>query len=116
MLKGVTEAFGGSFEFTREKSYDSLCNHRKMVEFLKETAEDIIGDENIKELEKPRTIVEDFAYYLQKVPGAFIFLGTGNEEKDTCHPLHSSQFNIDEDSLEIGVAIMASTIMNYLNQ
>ena len=116
VLKGVTEAFGGSFEFTREKSYDSLCNDKKMVEFLKETAKDIIGEENIKELEKPRTIVEDFAYYLQEVPGAFMFLGTGNEEKDSCHPLHSSQFNIDEDSLEIGVAIMSAVIMKYLNQ
>ena len=30
--------------------------------------------------------------------------------------LYSSQFNIDEDSLEIGVAIMSAVIMKYLNQ
>lgn len=115
ILDGVTRAYHGSYEFTREKSYDSLINHRDHVEFLKETAAGIIGSDSIKELEKPRSIVEDFAYYLQKVPGAFFFLGSGNSEKDTEYPLHSTKFDIDEDSLEIGVALMSGVTVDFLN-
>ncbi len=116
ILTGVTQAYGGSFEFTREKSYDSLINDKDSVIFLEETFKDIIGKEKIKVLEKPRTIVEDFAYYLKEVPGAFFFLGSGNPQKDTQHPLHSSNFNIDEDALELGVALMTALTLNYLDK
>lgn len=48
---------------------------------------------------------EDFAYYLQHKPGAFFFLGSGNETIN--QPLHSPRFDIDEQCLEIGAKIMA---------
>lgn len=116
ILTGITQAFGGTYEFVREKSYDSLINDKDSVVFLEETLEKIIGKDKIRELEKPRTIVEDFAYYLQEIPGAFFFLGSGNPEKDTQYPLHSSKFNIDEDALEIGAAVMTALVMEYLDK
>lgn len=114
VLDGVTRAYNGSYEFTREKSYVSLINNRAMAEHLRQTAAGIIGIDNIKELAKPRSIVEDFAYYLQEVPGAFFFLGSGNPDKNSEYPLHSSQFDIDEDALETGVALMTAAAMGYL--
>ena len=46
---------------------------------------------------------EDFAYYLEKVPGAFLFLGIRNEEKGITSPHHSSTFDVDESILGKGV-------------
>lgn len=116
ILKGVTEAFGASYELERDRSYDSLINDNAMVELVRETALSFIGTDHVKELEKPRLIVEDFAYYLQRVPGAFSFLGCGNREKGIVAPLHSSSFDLDESSLSIGVALQTAVAMNYLNK
>ncbi len=46
---------------------------------------------------------EDFSFYLQKVPGAFLFLGVRNEEKGITAPHHNPAFDVDEDALEKGV-------------
>ncbi|HHV78234.1 MAG TPA: amidohydrolase [Firmicutes bacterium] len=116
VLKGITESFGASYEFTREKSYDTLINDDRMVDFLKRVAIQVIGTQGVKLLERPRLIVEDFAYFLQKVPGAFFFLGCGNPEKGLNHPLHSSRFDIDEGCLPLGVALEVALAMTYLKE
>ena len=50
---------------------------------------------------------EDFAYYCDKVPSCFYRLGTANIDKGICHGLHTSRFDIDEESLKIGIGLMA---------
>ena len=50
---------------------------------------------------------EDFAYYCNEVPSCFYRLGTANLEKGIAHGLHTSRFNIDEESLKTGVGLMA---------
>ncbi|HHW04057.1 MAG TPA: amidohydrolase [Thermoanaerobacterales bacterium] len=116
IVRGISESFDANCEFMREKSYDSLINDNEKVNFLKEVASEIIGSNNVKHLEKPRMIVEDFAYYLQRVPGAYFFLGCGNKKKGIIQPLHNSKFNIDEDSLQIGVALETALAIKILRQ
>ncbi len=62
----------------------------------------------------PTMIAEDFASYLQRVPGAFLFLSSSNPAKGTDRPHHSSRFNIDEDVLWEGAAVFASIAERYL--
>ena len=57
-----------------------------------------IGKENV-EFIRPSMGGEDFAYYLEKVPGSFFRLGCRNEEKGIVNPFHSSRFDIDEEVL-----------------
>lgn len=57
---------------------------------------------------------EDFAFYLDKVPGSMLFLGTGNEKKGAIYAPHSPYFFIDEDVLPIGSAIHAAFAHSYL--
>lgn len=59
---------------------------------------------------------EDFSYYLQKVPGAFISLGIKNERKGIIHPHHHPRFDVDEDVLWLGTALHSLIAYNYLNQ
>lgn len=49
---------------------------------------------------------EDFSYYLQKIKGAFIFLGVRNEAKKIFEPQHSPRFNLDEDAIALGAELM----------
>ncbi|MEM0105829.1 MAG: M20/M25/M40 family metallo-hydrolase, partial [Zestosphaera sp.] len=57
---------------------------------------------------------EDFSYYLQKVPGAFISLGVRNESKGIVYPHHHPRFDVDEDVLWVGTALHSLLAYNYL--
>ena len=59
---------------------------------------------------KPSMGGEDFAYYLQKIPGAFYFLGVGNQEKGITSPQHSPTYNVDEDALLNGSRILLRAV------
>lgn len=110
----LPQSFRASGEFIRIKSYDSLINHDKYVDFIKETAGQLFGAQCIKKLKQPRLIVEDFAYFLKQRPGAFYFLGCGTEGKDN-PPLHNSMFTINEESLVIGAALQAALATRFIN-
>ena len=51
---------------------------------------------------------EDFAEFLNRVPGCFFFVGAGKEGDPRPH--HSPDFDIDERSLAVGVAVMEAVI------
>lgn len=114
IVKGISQSFNANGEFIREKSYDSLINHNGYVEFIKETASSIFSSTAVKKLSQPRLIVEDFAYFLQRRPGAFYFLGCGQPNKNKTQPLHSSSFEIDEQSLVNGVALQTALAVDFL--
>ena len=59
---------------------------------------------------KPLLIAEDFSNYQKEVPGVFVFLGSGNEEKGYVHPLHSNRFDFDEEILLHGVQLYKNII------
>jgi len=58
---------------------------------------------------------EDFAYYLQKVPGMYICLGTRNEEKNLIEGNHSGKFDTDEDILIRGAELLTIIALDFLN-
>ena len=58
---------------------------------------------------------EDMSLYLEKVPGAFFVIGTGNSDKGITYPHHNSRFNVDEDTLWIGPAIFTRLVLDYMS-
>ena len=76
-------------------------------------------DHELPVVDRPRSLDtfmggEDFAYYLERVPGCYFFLGTRNEARGFAHPHHSPRFDIDESALAAGVEIMTRVIKCYL--
>ena len=114
IVNGVCTTFRGSAEIEIEESYPCLYNDDDMVKILEDSAKNIIGAENVKVQKNPKLGVESFAYFANKVPSVFYFLGIRNEEKGIIEPAHNSLFDIDEDALPIGVAIQCEVAMNYL--
>lgn len=114
IVNGVCTTFRGSAEIEIEESYPCLYNDDDMVKILEDSAKNIIGVENVKVQKSPKLGVESFAYFANKVPSVFYFLGIRNEEKGIIHSAHNSLFDIDEDALPIGVAIQCEVAMNYL--
>lgn len=57
---------------------------------------------------------EDFAFFLRKLPGSFMFIGIRNESLGSVHNLHSPSFKLDEGVLPLGAALHASLAAEYL--
>lgn len=102
---------GYKFQFDSQESYPSIINHKIQYQKLCQSSK---GHAVISQNINPELWGEDFSYYLQKVPGAFCILGSGNEKISS--PLHSSDFNIDEGCMIIAIKILSSLlkIKNYL--
>ena len=62
---------------------------------------------------EPYMLAEDFSLYQQEIPGLFFFLGAGNPEKGFTHPLHSAQFDFDEEILCKGVEVYAGLLKRF---
>ena len=77
-------------------------------ETMTKRVQEVAGD-NYEET-PPYMLAEDFSLYLQKVPGMFFFLGSGNAEKGYIHSLHSAQFQFDEEILALGVETYAKLL------
>ncbi|MDD4569209.1 MAG: amidohydrolase [Tepidanaerobacteraceae bacterium] len=59
---------------------------------------------------------EDFSEFSARIPGVFVFLGTGNKAKNSHYPHHNPRFNIDEDTLPIGVEMYVRYAINFLSK
>lgn len=103
----------GKLSFVR--GYPAVVNHEKETELLKEAAKSVVSEDQISEM-APVMGGEDFAYYLQHVPGTFFFTGAGNEEIDANYPHHHPKFNIDERSMFIAAKTLASAALLYLGK
>jgi len=112
LVETMPISMGGKGILKIEKGYSSLINHDNMVEIVKKNAEDVLGAKNVLEKERVNMGVEDFGYFLEKVPGAFFYLGVKNEGRGIVAPAHNEYFDIDEEALYLGVAIQ---ILNVLS-
>ena len=108
----IASSFGIDCEVIINKGYPVLVNDKDVTETAKRAAVEFVGKENVKEL-KLRTTVEDFARYSQLIPGCFYRLGTASHKKGITSSLHTSTFNVDEESIETGTGFM---IWNALAQ
>ncbi|MBR5268305.1 MAG: amidohydrolase, partial [Lachnospiraceae bacterium] len=69
-------------------------------------AREIVGEDHvIDHVSDPITVGEDFSYYANQIPAAFLFLSSSNPEKKTDAPHHNCRFDVDEDVLWIGPAV-----------
>ncbi|USG66921.1 amidohydrolase [Brevibacillus ruminantium] len=115
VLAGVTAAFGATYELDYQFGYPSILNDDKMVDLLLQTSDGVLGKGKY-ELVKPSMGGEDFSYYTHHVPGVFFRLGVAGENKNTHYPLHHPLFDLDENALPIGVAMLSAFALNYLGQ
>jgi amidohydrolase len=106
-------AYGAQCEFEYKVGYPPVVNHgAEAARFFKVGAE-IFGKEVT--LESPLIMAgEDFSYYLEKVPGCFMFVGAGNAEKGVWAPHHHPSFDIDEEAMRNAALLMSGMVLNYL--
>ena len=106
---------GASCDLNIKKGYPTLYNNPELTKRCKHISEYFLDSDSVEELDI-RMASEDFSYFSQACPACFFRLGVGNAKKGITHLVHSPYFNIDENSIEIGVGLMSYiTISNLLN-
>lgn len=117
LLKGVTEAHGGDYVLDYQDGYPATINDEHLVSMVKQCTLEIVGPGCYVEMEAPTLGGEDFAFFGEKVPAVYVWLGCrpkGIPYKDY-PPVHNSAFAPDERSLPLGVKLMVYFALNYLS-
>jgi amidohydrolase len=99
-----------------EAAYPALHNDPDSAAFVRETAVQLFGADRVIDPGHPYMVAEDFAYYLEKVPGAFFFLGVNPDPATPYPPLHSTKYNFSDEALEPGIRLWSHLAVRALNQ
>ncbi len=113
--EAVAHGLGARAEVNIEPSYDPVVNDPAMVEIVRESSKELLGDDAVVVNTTPQMGVEDFGYYLSEVPGAFYSMGVRNESKGIVHPVHNGLFDADENAMPIAVALQVLNAMAVLD-
>jgi amidohydrolase len=112
VVAGTSNACGIQGELQYVRGYPALVNDAAMAELVLSVARRTLGESKVIEI-APVMGGEDFAYYLQKVPGAFLFFGMGD---GTGFPHHHPRFDMDEKALAPAALLMTALALQYLGE
>lgn len=114
-VRQICELHGASCRYELKKGYPAVVNDDAEAERVLQVAASLVGEEHA-ELASPIMIAEDFAYYLQKVPGCFMFVGAGNREHGASYAHHHPRFDIDERSMQVALRMLVATAEQYVGE
>ncbi len=95
-----------------ERGTPPVVNDDALAAFVKATGESVLGKDAVAE-HPPSMGAEDFASFLQRVPGAFARLGVGFAGRSVVS-LHSPEFDLDEKALPLGAALRAAVALAWM--
>ncbi|MDI3359924.1 amidohydrolase [Lelliottia sp. V89_10] len=114
MIAGITAAHGARFTLNWTRGYASGNNHPDACAIARKVVSDALGEQALREMAHPLFGGEDFSSYQQKVPGCFLFIGSGNESLGATYGVHNPRFRLDEAALQIGVKLHVGFIQHLL--
>ncbi|MCF8217235.1 MAG: amidohydrolase [Chlorobium sp.] len=110
---GTAAALGVNAELEIRTGYPALINDAAMTDEAEGYCVEFLGKQNVLDSE-PLMTAEDFAYYLQQIPGTFWQIGTGDgQAEQRGNTLHSSTFDPDEQVLAMGAGLMAYIALRF---
>ncbi len=107
------ETYRATCEFETINETAPCKNHPEPTKRAVKVISSLFGDQCFDD-QPPRMGSEDFAYYSEKIPAAFAFVGARNQDLGIIHPSHNGKFDLDEASLPMGVAIHVGYVLDFL--
>lgn len=102
-------------DFDWQEGYPPTVNDPAMADYVARIARQALGENRFIPAAKPVMGGEDFAYYLQRVPGCFFFVGL-NPDRRTDYPLlHTDRFDFNDAALGVGMRMFTELVMNFRN-
>jgi len=114
-LDTCTASFGATYDIDYTFSNPPLRNDRALVDQIIPAIEQALGPSAVLRFRAPYPFAhEDFAHYAERVPAAFLWLGTQNLEKGIPSILHTPDYDVDEDALITGVTVMVAVVRRLM--
>jgi amidohydrolase len=107
---GVAEGLGAKAEVDCRLTFAPLVNAAGPTRAFADAAADLVGEANVDRNKPPASASEDFAFMLEKVPGAYINLGNG----ETSAPVHNDRYDFNDDAIPYGASIFATIVEHRL--
>jgi amidohydrolase len=112
IAQGVAEAHQVSAAVTYTRGYPPTVNSEAEMELAAAAAAGVVGDDRVDRAVAPVMGAEDFAYMLERKPGAYIFMGLG--EDDAAPMLHSPDYDFNDEALPYGASYWARLVEQLL--
>ncbi|MCR4426836.1 MAG: amidohydrolase [Firmicutes bacterium] len=114
VAQGVARALGADASLEYIQGYPAAINDPKVTAGMADLAARVFGENRVVR-NVPRCMGgEDFAYFLQQVPGTFIVIGAGNCERGMAYPHHHPKFDFDEEALAVTMEMLVCAVSHYL--
>lgn len=116
IVAGIEAMFGVTVELTYTNDYPPLYNDPAVTEQVVASLQKGVGEylTGISEYDM-LSGSEDFAYYLQKIPGVFFYIGAKPKNTSNAYFNHHPKFDIDEDALLVAAKSVADVVLDFLN-
>jgi amidohydrolase len=109
LARGIAEVSGTKIEVHFTPGPQSVVNNATLTDLLRDAAGEVLGAASVDVIERASMGGEDFAFYLEQVPGAMFRLGCASPNTAGA-PLHSPCFDLDERSLAVGANVLARAV------
>lgn len=117
----LPQVYGATGELNFIRSYPPLVNWEKETAFAAQVARETFGDEHVDCSIPPFMGAEDFAFFLEKVPGCYLFLGNGDGDHrlDSYHgmgpcQLHNPNYDFNDALLPVGATYWVKLVEKFL--
>lgn len=115
LVKVICDKYQSKFEFNFNTICTPLVNSDKQAMFAADVATHIVGEAKVERSIDRLLASEDFAYFLEKKPGAYILIGNSGEDHGGCM-IHNPHYDFNDDILETGASFWIKLVEQYLSK
>jgi len=110
---GIAAANDCQVKFNWIEGYPPTVNDPAMADYVASIARATVGNDRFLPVARPSMGGEDFAYYLELVPGCFFLLGVEPPDRDSYPPLHSDHYDFTDAALAVGMKMFVELVRNF---
>lgn len=112
-LEGIAAANSCKVDFEWIPGYPPTVNDSAMADYVARVARDVVGIERFIPVGRPSMGGEDFAYYLEKVPGCFFLVGVEPMAANGYPSLHNDRYDFTDDAVAVGMRMFVELVRNF---
>ncbi|WFU12206.1 M20 family metallopeptidase (plasmid) [Rhizobium sp. CB3090] len=110
IAEGTALAYNLAVEINYTREFVPTSNDEELVNASFAAARKVLGDDRVRIAREPMTASEDFARFLDHVPGCFVFMGNGEDSA----PLHNPNFDFNDALLPLGASLHCAFVRERL--
>jgi hippurate hydrolase len=116
LAQSQAQSYGVRAQVNYQRGYPVLVNHKSETDFARDVAEELVGTARVTRQGKALTGSEDFAFFLEKVPGCYLLIGNGDTESGghgACM-VHNPGYDFNDQNVAVGSAYWSLMVERFL--